>query len=36
MKLYLIPSACSLAAHILVREADLNVELIKVDLATKK
>ena len=36
MKLYLIPSACSLAAHILVREAELNVELIKVDLATKK
>lgn len=35
MKLYLIPSACSLAAHIAVREADLAVDLIKVDLATK-
>lgn len=36
MKLYLIPSACSLAAHIAVREANLDVELIKVDLNTKK
>lgn len=36
MKLYIIPSACSLAAHILVREAGLDIELIKVDLATKK
>lgn len=35
MKLYLIPSACSLAAHILVREAELDVDLIKVDFATR-
>lgn len=36
MKLYIIRSACSLAAHILVREAGLNIDLVKVDLATKK
>lgn len=36
MKLYLIPSACSLAAHIAVREANLDIELVKVDLRTRK
>lgn len=36
MKLYLIPSACSLASHILVREANLDVELIKIDLAKRE
>ncbi|GAB4258418.1 MAG: glutathione transferase GstA [Methylomicrobium sp.] len=35
MKLYYSPGACSLAAHILVCETDLAVDLIKVDLASK-
>lgn len=35
-KLYYSPSACSLATHIVAREADLAIELVKVDLATHK
>lgn len=36
MKLYYSPFACSLAAHIACREAGLDVELIRVDLMTKR
>lgn len=36
MKLYYSPGACSLAAHIVAREASLAVDLVKVDLATHK
>ncbi len=36
MKLYYSPFACSLAAHIACREAGLDVELVRVDLATKR
>ncbi len=35
MKLYFTPGTCSLAAHIIIREAGLDVQLVKVDLATK-
>ena len=36
MKLYYSPAACSLAPHIVAREAGLNIELEKVDLRSKK
>jgi glutathione S-transferase len=36
MKLYFSPGACSLAVHVVVREAGLDVELVQVDLATKR
>lgn len=36
MKLYHAPAACSLAAHIVAREAGVPIELIKVDLLTHR
>lgn len=36
MKLYYSPGSCSLAAHIVVREAGLDVQLVKVDLKTHR
>lgn len=36
MKLYYSPFACSLAAHIACREAGFDVELARVDLASKR
>lgn len=36
MKLYFSPSACSLAPHIVAREAGIPIELVEVDLATHK
>ena len=36
MKLYYAPAACSLAPHIVAREAGLDLALEKVDLETKK
>lgn len=36
MKLYYSPGACSLSPHVVAREAGLDLQLIKVDLATHK
>jgi glutathione S-transferase len=36
MKLYFSPGACSLAPHIVAREAGLKIDLEKVDLAARK
>ncbi len=36
MKLYMTPGACSLADHIALAEAGIAVELVKVDLRTRK
>lgn len=36
MKLYFSPGACSLSPHIALREAGIEVELVKVDLKAKK
>ena len=36
MRLYYSPLACSFAAHVACREADLEVELVRVDLPTKR
>ena len=35
MRLYYSPGACSLAPHIVAREAGVPIELVKVDLAAK-
>ncbi|NIB40513.1 glutathione transferase GstA [Pseudomaricurvus alkylphenolicus] len=36
MKLYYTPGGCSLVPHIIAREADLDIELIKVDVKTHR
>src|SRR5688500_1238366 len=36
MKLYYSPGACSLAPHIVAREAGLPIDLVRVDLGAKK
>jgi glutathione S-transferase len=36
MRLYYAPGACSLAPHIVVREAGLSIQLVKVDLAARR
>jgi glutathione S-transferase len=35
MKLYYSPGACSLSPHIVAREADIDLQLVKVDLKSK-
>ena len=35
MRLYYTPGTCSLAPHIVAREAEIDLDLVKVDLATK-
>jgi glutathione S-transferase len=36
LRLYYSPGACSLAPHIVAREAGISIELVKVDLAAKR
>ncbi len=36
MKLYYIPGTCSLAPHIVAREAGIELDLVAVDIATKR
>jgi glutathione S-transferase len=36
MKLYYSPGVCSLSPHIVAREADIQLDLVKVDLKTHK
>lgn len=36
MKLYYIPGTCSLAPHIVAREAGIDLDLVPVDIATKR
>jgi glutathione S-transferase len=36
MKLYYMPGACSLAAHIVAKESDISPELVRVDGKTRK
>ena len=36
MKLYMTPGACSLADHIVLTEAGIRVDTVKVDLATRR
>lgn len=36
MKLYYSPGACSLSPHIVLCEADIDADLVRVDLATKR
>lgn len=36
MKLYYFPGACSLSPHIVAREAGIPLQLVKVDLSTKR
>ena len=36
MKLFYKPGACSLAPHIIANEAGIDVDLVEVDLASKK
>lgn len=36
MRLFYIPGTCSLAPHIVAREAGLDIELVRVDIATKR
>jgi len=36
MKLYYVPGTCSLAPHIVAREAGIDLDLVPVDIATKR